>query len=313
MPKKLTHKKIVLILIASILCAFALLFYVYHEWRTYEIQKQQEANALATTTLAKDAFKDISLQAKAVYVYDIQTKKVLFEKNAEVPLPLASLTKIMTAIVGAEHLNPNTNVTIDSKALQEEGDSGLKEGEKWTVENLLSYMLIVSSNDGAQSIAEVFDAIKGSSTPTFVDVMNQKAQSLGLSTMHFSNPTGLDNTEETIAGATGSAKDVATLLTYGVAHHPDIFGYTKYAEKKISSESISHTAKNTDTVVNDIPNMIASKTGYTDLAGGNLAVVFDRGLNDPVVIVVLGSTYDDRFNDVLSLASSTIQTYNGAK
>ena len=62
-----------------------------------------------------------------------------------------------------------------------------------------------------------------------------------------------------------------------------------------------HEASNTNDAVSKIPNMIGSKTGYTDLAGGNLTIAFDAGLNRPIVITVLGSTHDDRFTDVLTL------------
>jgi len=309
MPPISLHKKILLIVLGSISLLTTLFIYSKQEFEKFSLEKKEQAEkALALENLPKNYFENLNLQAKAVYVYDVQTKKVLYQKNADIPLPLASLTKVMTAIVASEHLDSNKQITINSQALKEEGDSGLKEGEKWDLKKLLSYTLIVSSNDGAQSVASVITG-----TTNFVDTMNQKAQDIGLSTMHFSNPTGLDNKEETTAGAYASAKDMAELFKYAVEHHLDIFKNTSYETKEFSSDTTKHTAKNTDIIVNDIPNVLASKTGYTDLAGGNLGVVFDRGLNQPVVIVVLGSTYDSRFTDVLSLASSTLETYNGAK
>lgn len=309
MPPISLHKKILLIVLGSISLLTTLFIYSKQEFEKFSLEKKEQAEkALALENLPKNYFENLNLQAKAVYVYDVQTKKVLYQKNADIPLPLASLTKVMTAIVASERLDSNKQITINSQALKEEGDSGLKEGEKWDLKKLLSYMLVVSSNDGAQSVASV---ITGATS--FVDTMNQKAQDIGLSTMHFSNPTGLDNKEETMAGAYASAKDMAELFKYAVEHHLDIFKNTSYETKEFSSDTTKHTAKNTDIIVNDIPNVLASKTGYTDLAGGNLGVVFDRGLNQPVVIVVLGSTYDSRFTDVLSLASSTLETYNGAK
>ena len=309
MPPISTHKKILLILLGSISIVTSLYIYSQQEFKKFSLKKQEEAQkAFALKNMPNNYFDNLSIQAKAVYVYDIQTKKVLYQKNAEIPLPLASLTKVMTAIVASENMDKNKEITISSQALKEEGDSGLKEGEKWNLKKLLSYMLVVSSNDGAQSVASVI-----SSATNFVDLMNKKATDLGLTTMHFSNPTGLDNKEETVPGAYASAKDMSNLLQYAVEHHSDIFKNTSYSSKDFSSNTTLHIAKNTDTIVNDSPNVLASKTGYTDLAGGNLGVVFDRGLNQPVVIVVLGSTYDSRFADVLSLASSTLETYNGTQ
>ncbi|MFA6297126.1 MAG: serine hydrolase [Candidatus Paceibacterota bacterium] len=312
MPPINNNKKIVLITLGSISLLSALFIYGKQELTKFSLEKQREAQkALAAPNIPIDHFSNLSLQAKAVYVYDVQTKKVLFQKNATIPLPLASLTKVMTAIVASENLEKNNEITINSKALEEEGDSGLKEGEKWNLVKLLSYMLMVSSNDGAQSVANVISSVN--TQKSFVDLMNEKANQLGLLSMHFSNPTGLDNKEETIAGASASAKDMAGLLQYAVEHHLDIFKNTSFSKKDFSSNTTLHTAKNTDIIINDIPNVLASKTGYTDLAGGNLGIIFDRGLNEPVVIVVLGSTYDSRFTDVLSLASSTLETYNGSK
>jgi len=312
MPPVSINKKITLILLGSISVLTTLFIYGRQEFIKFSLEKQKEAQkALAVEHIPVDYFANLNLQAKAVYVYDVQTKKVLFQKNATAPFPLASLAKVMTAVVASENIDKDEKITINSKALQEEGDSGLKEGEKWDLKKLLSYMLIVSSNDGAQSVANVISSIN--IQKSFVDLMNEKANQLGLTSMHFSNPTGLDNKEETIPGASASAKDMAELLQYSVEHHSDIFKNTSYSKKDFSSNTTLHSAKNTDIIVNDIPNVLASKTGYTDLAGGNLGIIFDRGLNEPVVIIVLGSTYDARFTDVLSLASSTLETYNGAK
>ncbi len=88
--------------------------------------------------------------------------------------------------------------------------------------------------------------------------------------------------------------------------YPNILEATKDGKETISSLDHAHVAINTDNALSKIPNLIGSKTGYTDLAGGNLAVAFDAGLGRPIIMVVLGSTYDGRFIDMATLASSTL-------
>jgi D-alanyl-D-alanine carboxypeptidase len=74
-----------------------------------------------------------------------------------------------------------------------------------------------------------------------------------------------------------------------------------------SSNGFYHKIENTNTIVGELPNILASKTGFTDLAGGNLAVIIDPSLNRPILIVVLGSTKEGRFQDVSNLAQKTIE------
>jgi D-alanyl-D-alanine carboxypeptidase len=303
---KVTNK-LALISIGMVLLVSAFFIYVAFARHLKAERSQNEAFQFETTPrhLKKNYFKDLALEAKAIYVYDVQTGKVLYEKNADVPLPLASITKTMTAIVASESGKQDTEITVDKNALDTYGESGLQEGEHWTLKNLLSLTLISSSNDGAAAIAEAF--------PSFVNKMNDKAHQLGLNTLSFNNPTGLDIDETGDAGGYGSAKDVAKLFAYATKAHPDVFEETKYSAKSFASDTQTLEAKNTNPILETVPNVFASKTGYTLLAGGNLGMVFDRGLNEPVIIVVLGSSYDGRFTDMLSLASATEQTYNESK
>jgi len=91
---------------------------------------------------------------------------------------------------------------------------------------------------------------------------------------------------------------------------PGLMESTARSQVTESSYSTIHTGKNTDTIVDDIPGILASKTGYTNLAGGNLAIAFNVGINHPVVIVVLDSTYNGRFTDVERLAQATLSYYS---
>lgn len=246
-------------------------------------------------------FANLRLEAKAVYVYDLSKNKILFAKNETEALPLASLTKIMTAFTALSMAPEVTLITIDKASIKAEGDSGLRTDEEWTLKELLQYTLVASSNDGATAIASNLGE-------AFVNEMNLKAQQLGLSTMHFNNPSGLD-LSKIEAGAYGSAKDISALLSKAVETNPDVFEPTRYASFQTASVgNISHKTKNTNEIVDMIPGFVAGKTGYSDLAGGNLAVIFDVGVGHPIAIAILGSSYDGRFSDMKKLVGASVAT-----
>ncbi len=259
-------------------------------------------------------FSEVSLEAKAAYVFDAKTGKELYSLNSETLLPLASLTKIMTAITALSLVPEGMAITIDKKFLEEEGDSGFFVGESWDIKDLLGFTLVQSSNDGAGALASVAGAWKEgapvpyeSSRKEFIEKMNEEAKSLGLYSMYFLNETGLDIGED-LSGGYGSAKDVSNLFARAVKSYPEVFEDTRYGEVKIESlDGKTHIVKNTNSSVDKIPMLIASKTGYTDLAGGNLAIAWNAGFDHPIIVTVLGSTYEGRFTDVEKLVKATLE------
>lgn len=273
-----------------------------------EIPKQEKTNPIQTQKTAKNTFENIQLEARAAYVWDINTRQALYKKNPDTQLPLASLAKIMTAVTISDQVPKGTVVTIDKHALGNEGDTGLLSGEQWRLRDLLEFTLMVSSNDGAEAIASITNSktLTASSTEPFIEKMNKKAQEIGLTQSSFSNPSGLD-TNEHESGAYGSARDMARLFEYALKNIPDALEATTYNDLKITSLSgFIHDAKNTNSSTDKIPALIASKTGFTNLAGGNLVIVFEAGPRKPVVVAVLGSTFDGRFNDVEKLVWATL-------
>lgn len=255
----------------------------------------------------KKIFATTTILATHAAVYDPQTNTIIYDKNASEPRPLASITKVMTAFTAYElaSTTPYQIVPITADALSAEGDSGLTEGEQWYLKDLLAFTLVASSNDGAYAIADHFGI--GGSRENFVEQMDTKARTLGLSTFHFNDPAGLDNADETVAGGVGSASDVAKLGAIIFKKYPELLEGTNEAYRNFYSASgVSHRAKNTDTGLYNIPQLLGGKTGFTDLAGGNLMVIINVGINHPVVLVVLGSTADARFTDIKELASSTM-------
>lgn len=261
------------------------------------------------------AFAALDLEAEAVFVYDVREDRPVFAKNEEIQMPLASLTKLMTAIVVTESLSYDSVVAVSPSALQLEGDSGLYANEVWNARDLLDFMLLASSNDSAHALAGMAGAAvlaAGAKAPgadfygAFVERMNTKAGEMGLTQTYFLNETGLD-ADDSISGGYGSARDVAYLLAYALTHTPRSLEATTYPELAFTSRSnITHTAENTNEITATIPGLIASKTGYTPLAGGNLVIAFDAGFNRPFIISVLHSTRDGRFTDVQKLVDATM-------
>lgn len=260
------------------------------------------------------AFDTVEIEARSAIVYDLETGEVLYQKDADRILPLASLTKVMTALAAIELIPEYTVVNIDKSFLEEEGDSGLFSDEQWRLKDLLDFSLVTSSNDGARAIASVAGAISNGSglynigRDDFVEVMNKRAGELGLSRTKFWNETGLD-VDEIQSGGYGSARDMVTLFSYVLKNYPELIEATGDETTTLDSLSQnSHEAENTNQVINQIPGIIGSKTGFTDLAGGNLIVAFNAGLKHPVIVAVLGSSFDGRFEDIVTLARAAQET-----
>lgn len=236
---------------------------------------------------------NLNLQTKAAALIKVNRfgkQRVLFKKNISQTLPIASLTKLMTAVIILE--NPknydleNSQITISKIAASQENVpiyGNLKEGEKFKVRQLLDIMLIYSSNDAAFALSE---KIK---TKNFVEKMNQKAKTLGLENSHFQNPTGLDPENLTYNSDTvgyfnhSSARDLIKLARYILKRHPLIFA-TTLKEGKYKKENIISKLK--------LPQgqfPLGEKTGYTDEAGYCLLLVLGDKKGNQFINVILGA------------------------
>lgn len=237
-----------------------------------------------------------SLEARAAIVYDPSNDRILFTKNSNQQLPLASLTKLMVAKVVLEKKSPTTLVSITQDDLRPEGDWGLRAGDVVSLGDLLKFGLVASSNDAIAAAA----ATLGNN---YLANMNLAAVNLGLTQTYFLNSTGLD-VNQTTSGGYGSAYDIARLTTLFYKQHPEFFEDTSAASVSIHASGRLLTSQATALPMLAIPGFAGAKTGYTDLAGGNLVVVFDAEIGHPLVAVVLGSTEEGRFSDIKKLISA---------
>jgi len=263
-----------------------------------------------TGPIVAESFPRVDVEAKAAYVYDTIDGVALYDKNGELQLPLASLTKVMSAYAASTLLPDYMLVRINPSDIREEGDSGLKVDESWNVQRLTDFSLITSSNDGITAIASTAGAqITGgdgkSAERLFVDRMNTLAREIGLTQTYYLNQSGLD-VSTSLSGGYGSARDMSLLFQKILFEKPRLLEATSRDRMTVPSKEFLHTAENTNKTLNDIPYVLASKTGYTTLSGGNLIVAFDAGVGHPIIISVLGSSYDGRFTDMDRLVRATL-------
>lgn len=246
---------------------------------------------------------ETELEAQGVLVVDMNKNKILMSENTTIPYPLASLSKIVVALVALEELQDDT-VVITRESIVQSGDKGLRVGEKWSVPELVQFMLITSSNDAAYAIASSVAHEDEPVTQNFTRMMNAYVRDLGMTDTYFLGPTGLDDDFYGVTGY-GTARDMYMLMRVAVEKFPDIFLSSSQVHDWFTSEdNVTHQAENTNTVADVIPSLMFSKTGYTDDAGGNLVFMFEHGPHYPIGVVILGSTFNGRFDDALSLIRS---------
>lgn len=259
---------------------------------------------------APDAFARVPLQASAAIVYDLATRETLYEKNADAQLPLASLTKLLTVYAALAKLPPETPVIIPESAVYVEAPRAFKAGQEFSLADLARLTLTASLNDGAVAIASATASRENHSEG---ETLAAAAGALALSQTYAVNGNGLDM-NAAISGGYGSARDMARLSGALVALAPSVAeATTQSSAQAVSAGGTSFNVKNTDPMVTTIPRLLLSKTGYTDLAGGNLALVFDAGIRHPIAVVVLGSSLSARFTDGAALVAATLAHFAGVE
>jgi D-alanyl-D-alanine carboxypeptidase len=234
--------------------------------------------------------------ASGAAVVDAATGKLLFGKDQRRRLPMASTTKVMTALVALERGQPGQIVRVDVNAADLPGSSvmGLKAGERLSLLDLLYGMLLPSGNDAAIAVAR---AVAGSED-AFVSLMNQRAAQLGLADTHFANVHGLDAPNHYT-----SAADLAEITR--VALRNPTFAQIVATQDKTVQGNATYRLQNTNPLLGR-PDVEGVKTGHTDLAGACLVAGFRRD-GHLVVTVVLNSP--DSSAESLAIADYAFSAY----
>ena len=244
---------------------------------------------------------DFNIKAKSAIVLDIGTDSILYSKNSDEKKPIASLTKIMTALVILDNVDLNSTVTISRNAFDTDGrKDSLAVNEKIKAEDLLKIMLIRSNNTAAVSLAEHTSG----NVEEFVKLMNKKAELLGLKNTNFSNPTGFDSEENY-----STAYDIAQLFDYSL-NKQLIWEILRIQKLNLSSidGKIKHKIKNTNLLLGRLKNITGGKTGLTDEAGQCLALVVGDPIDNHRIISVVLSA-EDRFLETEKLVRWVFRSY----
>jgi D-alanyl-D-alanine carboxypeptidase len=224
------------------------------------------------------------VDARAVLVADGRTGDILYERNADASMPMASITKLMTALVTLEHARPGQTVEVAPQAIGRGGSSiYLSAGERLRVRDLLAAALIQSANDSAFALAaDVGDG----SIKRFVGMMNAKAAELGLEGTHYVRPDGLD-----APGHVSTARDTFELARLAM-QQPLI---RQLVRKRTAEIPPGRKLKSWNDLLWTYPGLIGVKTGHTDRAGWAEVAAADRG-PARVYAVILGSPSRARRN-----------------
>jgi len=231
--------------------------------------------------------------AKAAAVFDSRSGKILFQKNIKTPLPIASITKLLTAMITVENLDLNLKIFVPKEAVNadNEGGADLFLNEEIMVGDLLRMLLIKSSNDSAVSLRMLLEE-RGID---MISAINLKAESVGMSGSKFYDSAGLND------DGYSTVEDLIKLAQY-VKRYPKIQDtlLTKNAKIKSADGRFSHDLETTNKLLGIVPDIEFGKTGYTDGALGTMVLMVKLPAHESsLIVVVLGSS--DRFGDIQRL------------
>jgi len=231
------------------------------------------------------------LSAKSVLVYDLENNKPVYEKNPKVRLPMASLTKIMTAMVAIDHKREDDRYIVYPEALVGENTIGLSQGEVMSLEELLYGVFMYSANDAAETLA-----INTLGRQEFINAMNNKAKALGLTDTNFTNSTGLQGDGNQYS----TAHDLLVISRHAIENYPQILKASSTAQHHLpaTNDHYEYYLYNQINLITTYPGVKGLKDGYTPEAGWCLITYFERD-GVKLFAVILGS--ENRRDEMKSL------------
>lgn len=259
----------------------------------------------------KDKNAPMNISSKSAILMDVSSGQILYEKNAHDKLPPASVTKVMTMLLCMEALDAgkiklNDNVQISDTAASMGGSQiFLEPGETQDVNTLLKGIAVASANDACVAMAE---HVAGS-VESFVELMNKKAQELGMKDTHFSNTNGLP-----IADHYTSAHDIA-LMSRELLKHESINKYlTTWMDKVVvGKKQVTVGLANTNKMIKHYQGATGVKTGFTQEAKYCLSASAKRGETHLVAATLGAETSPERFKDASNLLNYGFANYESLK
>lgn len=269
------------------------------EEENIDISSDLEDVLIQETSSTVDS-NSLNLNCSSCVVIDRLSKTILYGKNEKNRVKMASTTKIMTAIVVIENSSLDTTVEVSQKAASTGGSRlGLKAGDKITIRDLLYGLMLRSGNDTAVCLAE---NISGN-IADFANLMNAKAQELGLSNSHFESPHGLDSDEHYT-----TAYELALLSDYALQNSTflNIVGTKNYT---ITINGYPKSLTNTNELLGNLNGVYGIKTGFTNGANRCLVTACKRGDMDIICVVLGADTKSFRTKDSIKLIEYSFKTY----
>ncbi len=246
---------------------------------------------------------------RAGLIYDYTENRLVWEKNLEEQFPIASLTKMMVALIAAEQIQAGNIqledlVTISQKATWVGGSKVyLKAGQKITVSNLLEASMIRSGNDAAYALAEYI----GGTEEEFIYLMNEKAESLGMESTCFANSTGMPMRSNIIEDNESTAADLL-LMARELVKHESVLDMTSRSTEKIQNANGMYTYDNRNTLVKKYDEIDGLKTGFTN-AAKYCIVATSKRCDHRVITILLGvETKQQRYNIAVNLFNNYYST-----
>ncbi len=242
-------------------------------------------NSLSALVTNSEIYKNDSLDidATSVLASDLKTGNHIFRFNSEKKWPLASTTKLMTALIVSDLMKPNDLVTVTKEAILTEGASGnYSVQEVSTVSDLIKSMLLVSSNDAAEALSINYGKDR------FVKIMNSKAIDLGMTNTEFYDSSGVS------AKNLGTAEDLEKLAKFIWYNRRDVLDITRYIKGTVINKNTGESRELTNiNLFAGRPEFLGGKTGTLPEIGGNLISFFD--INGPKLIIIMGA--QDKFKE----------------
>lgn len=239
------------------------------------------------------------ITARSALSYDLTTDKLLYEKDIHAKLPIASLTKIMTAIVALENMNITKEISIsDYAATIGEDSMGIAASERFTLQELLYGLFLHSGNDAAEAIVQASPVGRDN----FIFLMNKKAEYMGLTDTHFTNPTGLEGDGKQYS----TVVDLLVMTQYGLAnpYFAQIAATPHYVIPQTSYHK-EYDLYNETNLLTSYPGVKGVKTGYTDEAGMCLITYLEYG-GHRIIAILLHS--DNRRQEMKELLDYSLKT-----
>jgi D-alanyl-D-alanine endopeptidase (penicillin-binding protein 7) len=256
------------------------------------VEETQPSNTVEPRVLDVSDLPSHRLRAEAAVVYNPETHEIVWATDAQQQRPIASITKVMTALVVLDQqIDLTRDVVVSARDVRRASTTYLRRRERVTLDNLMHLALIASDNAAARVLARA----TGLGTKEFVQSMNLKADELGLQDTQFVDPSGLH--EDNLS----TPYDVARLIT-AASREPAIARIMGNRTYRLRTSRRGLTIRNTNRLLRGRYSIQAGKTGYIDEAGYCLAAVIKLPNRDPLAVVVLGAgSNSGRFREVRRL------------